>query len=77
MLERIERGDGNGIFVWHPDRLSRNAVDIGRIIYLMDIGKLVEIRTPINVFRNTPNDKFPFSILYGAEKFGNDNKELM
>ena len=25
MLERIERGEVNGILAWHPDRLARNS----------------------------------------------------
>jgi len=76
MLDKIEKGEGNGIIVWHPDRLSRNSVDAGRIIYLMDIGKLLEVRTPTNIFHNTPNDKFLFSILCGAAKLENDNKGI-
>jgi site-specific DNA recombinase len=30
MLNRIERGEANGIIAWHPDRLARNALDGGR-----------------------------------------------
>jgi len=26
MLERIEKGEANGIISWHPDRLARNSV---------------------------------------------------
>ena len=74
MLDRIEKGEANGILVWHADRLSRNSMDTGRLIYLMDQGKLLEIKTPTQVFRNTPNDKFLFSILGGAAKLENDNK---
>ena len=74
MLERIEKGEANGILVWHADRLSRNSMDTGMLIYLMDRGKLLEIKTPTQIFRNTPNDKFLFSILGGAAKLENDNK---
>ena len=38
MIERIEHGDANGILAWHPDRLARNSVDGGKIIYLLDGG---------------------------------------
>src|SRR5712671_3417764 len=38
MLRRIERGEADGIIAWHPDRLARNSVDGGRIIYLLDLG---------------------------------------
>ena len=32
MLDRIERGEADGILAWHPDRLARNALDGGMII---------------------------------------------
>lgn len=40
MVDRIEAGEVDGILAWHPDRLARNGVDGGRIMYLLDIGKL-------------------------------------
>lgn len=36
MIKRIENGEANGILAWHPDRLARNSVDGGQIIYLLD-----------------------------------------
>ncbi|MDO8557042.1 MAG: recombinase family protein [Candidatus Jorgensenbacteria bacterium] len=74
MLKRIERGDGNGIFVWNASRISRNSVDTGEIIYLMDQGMLLEVRTPSQVFHNTPNDKFLLSLFCNQAKLENDNK---
>ena len=35
MLERIEKGEASGILAWHPDRLARNSVDGGKVIYLV------------------------------------------
>ena len=43
MLSLIEKGKANGIVAWHPDRLARNSVDGGRIIYLIDITKVVAL----------------------------------
>src|SRR3989344_1428379 len=40
MLDTLERGEADSILAWHPDRLARNSVDGGRIIYLLDTGKL-------------------------------------
>ena len=37
MLSRIEKGEANGILAWHPDRLARNSVDGGKIIWLLDV----------------------------------------
>lgn len=46
MIERIEKREAGGIVCWHPDRLARNSVDGGRIIYLLDIGKLQFLKFP-------------------------------
>src|SRR5574343_374645 len=48
MLSKIENGLPYpcGIIAWHPDRLSRNSVDGGRLIYLLDTGKLVDLKFP-------------------------------
>src|SRR5580658_1262572 len=40
MLKRLERGEADGIIAWHPDRLARNSIDGGRVIYLLDTGQL-------------------------------------
>ncbi|KKS49624.1 MAG: Recombinase [Candidatus Azambacteria bacterium GW2011_GWF2_42_22] len=53
MLDKIERGEANGILAWHADRLARNSVDGGRIIYLLDIGKLASLKFPTLWFENT------------------------
>src|SRR5579872_5045484 len=44
MLEKIAKGEINAILVWHPNRLSRNALDAGQLLYLMDERKLFEIK---------------------------------
>lgn len=36
MLARIQNGEANAILAWHPDRLARNSIDGGQIIYLLD-----------------------------------------
>lgn len=74
MVDRIEGGELNGIIVWHPDRLSRNAIDSAILIDLMDREKLVEIITPSQTFRNTPIDKFMFSLMCNQAKMENDKK---
>ena len=35
MMKDIEAGKANGILSWHPDRLARNSVDGGHVIYLL------------------------------------------
>ena len=43
ILEDLRRERFNGIIVWHPDRLSRNAGDLGSLVDLMDQKLLVQI----------------------------------
>src|SRR3990167_8209587 len=38
MIARIIAGEINGIVCWNPDRLARNSVDGGQVIYLLDTG---------------------------------------
>lgn len=58
LLADIRLGKFGGILTWAPDRLSRNAGDLGAIVDLMDQGLLHEIRTYGQRFSNSPNEKF-------------------
>jgi DNA invertase Pin-like site-specific DNA recombinase len=69
MLNKIERGEANGILAWHADRLARNSVDGGRIIYLLDTGKLAALKFSTLWFENTPQGKFMLSIAFGQSKY--------
>jgi len=69
MVSRIERGEANGILAWHADRLARNSVDGGRIIYLLDTGKLASLKFPTLWFENTPQGKFMLNIVFGQSKY--------
>jgi site-specific DNA recombinase len=46
MMMRIEKMQGVGILAWHPDRLARNSIDGGRIIYGVDTAKILALRFP-------------------------------
>lgn len=74
IVEEIKSGKFNGILTWAPDRISRNAGDLGRIVDLMDQGLLHEIRTYGQKFTNSPNEKFLLMILGSQAKLENDNK---
>ena len=45
VIEEIKQEKFNGLLTWAPDRISINAGDLGKIVDLMDSGKLQEIRT--------------------------------
>ena len=71
-LNRIERGEAEGLIAWAPDRLARNSVDGGRVIYLLDAGKIKDLKFATFTFENTPSGKFMLSILFGQSKYYSD-----
>ena len=73
MIELIEDGEADGILAWHPDRLARNSVDGGRIIYLIDTGKIKSLKFPTSKFDNTAQGKFILSITLSQSKYYVDN----
>ncbi len=73
MISRMEAGEASGILAWHPDRLARNSVDGGKIIYLVDTGIILEMKFPTFWFDPTPQGKFMLSIAFSQSKYYVDN----
>jgi len=73
MIASIEKGEAEGILAWHPDRLARNSIDGGRIIYLVDTGKITTLKFPTFWFDPTPQGKFMLNIAFGQSKYYVDN----
>jgi len=69
MIDRIERGEADGIISWHPDRLARNSVDGGRLIYLLDQNVLKDLKFVTFAFDNTSQGKLMLSVLFGFSKY--------
>ena len=69
MISRIENGEASGIVSWHPDRLARNSVDGGKLIYLVDTGKIKLLKFPQFWFESTPQGKFMLTIAFGQSKY--------
>jgi len=76
IVSEIQEKKFNGILTWAPDRISRNAGDLGKIVDLMDSGFLKEIRTYGQRFSNSPNEKFLLMILGSQAKLENDNRGI-
>lgn len=76
MLERIEAGEANGILAWMPDRLSRNSIDSGKIIYMLDEHVLLDLKFPHFWFENTPQGKYMLANEFNASKQYVDNLSL-
>ena len=76
MLARIEAGEANGILAWLPDRLSRNSVDSGKIIYMLDEHVLLDLKFPHFWFENTPQGKYMLANEFNSSKQYVDNLSL-
>jgi len=74
MITAIQASDEPiGIMAWHPDRLARNSIDGGQIIYLIDTGKVVSLRFPTFWFEPTPQGLFMLQVAFGQSKYYSDN----
>ena len=69
ILVELERGNADGILAWHPDRLARNSIDGGKIIYLVDQGVIRDLRFPTFRFDDSAQGKFMLSIAFGQSKY--------
>ena len=76
LIDDLRDGTFTGILTWAPDRLSRNAGDLGMLVDLMDQGKLQQIKTFSQSFSNNPNEKFLLMILCSQAKLENDQKGI-
>lgn len=72
MMKGIERGEAEGIITWAPDRLARNSVDGGHIVYLLDRGILKDLKFSTYTFENNPQGKFMLQIMFGQSKYYSD-----
>ena len=71
MLNRIEKGEAQGIICWKLDRLARNPVDSGRISWLLKQGTIQHIQTHDRSFRPTDN------VLMTSVEFGMANQFIL
>lgn len=72
MVSRIEQGEAEGIIAWAPDRLARNSIDGGRLIYLLDCGALKDLCFATYTFENNSQGKFMLQIMFGQSKYYSD-----
>jgi len=72
MIKRIEKGEIQGIIAWHPDRLSRNPIEAAQIIYLLDTGKLKDLKFCSYHFDNSPEGKMMLNMTMSQSKYSSD-----
>lgn len=69
MMRRLQKGEAEGIIAWHPDRLARNSIDGGLLIYLLDRGVLKDLKFSAYTFENSSQGKFMLQIMFGYSKY--------
>ena len=66
MLEKLYASkEPIGILAWHPDRLARNSVDGGQVVYLIDSQKVNALKFPTFWFEPTPQGLFMLQVSFG------------
>jgi len=53
MIRQIKKGNANGIIVWKVDRLSRNHLEGGELIHLLQTGVIKSIWTPSREYQSS------------------------
>lgn len=73
MLKDIENKKYDAILCWHPDRLSRNMLEGGQIINMLDESVLKDIRFHSHQFSNDANGKMLLGMLFVFSKQYSDD----
>lgn len=68
MIEDIENGKYDGVLSYHPDRLSRNTFDSGKLVDMLDTGKIIDLKFPTTEFRNNASGKLMLNIMFAMAK---------
>ena len=82
ILERIERGDADGVIAWHPNRLSRNEIDAAAVTYGLRTGTIKNLKFCNYTFENTPEGIMMLQMMlsqgqYESAKLGTEVKRGM
>ena len=73
MVEQISRKGNVCLFVWKPNRISRNPTDSGKILQLLDDGFIKAIITPNRVYISNGEDTASLYNEFGAsDKYSKD-----
>ncbi len=73
LFKRTQRREFDAIVCWKLDRLARNPIDGGALIWALDQGQLEKIITPTSTYSNSGSDKFLMQLEFGmAKKYVDD-----
>ena len=73
LMLTITKTKNTGILCWKLDRLARNPIDGGALIWALDQSRIAEIVTPSRSFHKSGDDAFWMSLEFGmAKKYVDD-----
>ena len=76
MMQSVFKSGGANILCWKLDRLARNPIDGGSLIWAVEQNKLTGVFTPGRYFKNSGDDKFFMQLEFGiAKKYIDDLSE--
>ena len=73
IMRDIAAGKIDGIIAWHPDRLSRNMVEGGKIIHMLDTDVIKDLKFHSHQFSNDANGKMLLGMLFVFAKHYSDD----
>lgn len=73
MLKRIRNKEFDAIIAWHPDRLSRNSIESGKVLHMLDTDVIKDIRFVSHQFSNDANGKMLLGMLFVFSKHYSDD----
>lgn len=76
IMKMVQNKEIDGIIAWHPDRLARNMVEAGKIIYQLDTGTLKDLRFHSHQFSNDANGKMLLGMLFVFAKHYSDDLSM-
>ncbi len=68
MLKDLEKGKYDGILAWHPDRLSRNSLEAGMIVDMVDNNVIKDLKFPTFEFTNDSSGKLTLNMMFALSK---------
>lgn len=74
ILADITAGKYDGILSWHPDRLSRNMLESGMMMDMLDSGIIKDLQFPTVQFTNNAAGKLLLNILFAMSKNYTDSQ---
>ncbi len=65
VMAMLNAKKADAVLCWHLNRLARNPIDGGSIMWLLGTGAIKEILTPERAFTGSGDDKLMMSIIFG------------